>query len=126
LRSSLAPGERPIYWVASSKRDLLRMPRAVVRRIGAALSVAQYGGKHPDAKPWRGEGPGVLEVVCDFEGSAFRAIYVVKFSRAIYVLHCFQKKSPRGSKTARADVDLVATRLKAVRAEYEATYGKDS
>lgn len=101
------------------------MPRAVVRRIGAALGVAQYGGKHPATKPWKGEGPGVLEVVCDFEGGAFRTVYVVKFSRAIYVLHCFQKKSPHGIKTARADIELIAARLKVVRAEYEATHGKD-
>ena len=61
----LAPGEKPLFWIGSSKRDLLAMPDSVVRQMGAALSVAQYGGKHPDAKPWRGLGPGVLEVVSD-------------------------------------------------------------
>lgn len=101
------------------------MPHEVVRRIGAALSVAQYGGKHPHAKPWKGEGAGVLEVVCDFEGNTFRAVYAARFPRAIYVLHCFQKKSVRGSKTPRTDIELIAARLKLARAEHEATYGKN-
>ena len=105
--------ERPVHWVASSKKDLLQMPRPVVREIGIALGVAQQGGKHPSAKPWKGEGPGVFEVVSDFCGDTFRAVYTVAFREAIYVLHCFQKKSPRGRKTAQKDVDLISDRLKA-------------
>jgi len=50
MRRKLAPGEKPLFWIGSSKRDLLAMPDSVVRQMGAALSVAQYGGKHPDAK----------------------------------------------------------------------------
>ena len=65
MRRKLAPGEKPLFWIGSSKRDLLAMPDPVVRQIGAALSVAQYGGKHPDAEPWKGLGPGVFEVVCN-------------------------------------------------------------
>jgi len=57
MRRRLAPGEKPLFWIGSSKRDLLAMPDPVVRQMGAALSVAQYGGKHPDAKPWKGLGP---------------------------------------------------------------------
>jgi phage-related protein len=56
MRDTEAPGERPLYWVASSKKDLLAMPQPVVRAIGIALGVAQQGGKHPSAKPWKGEG----------------------------------------------------------------------
>jgi phage-related protein len=105
-------------------KDLLRMPPQVVRQIGHALGVAQYGGRHPAAKPWKGLGPGVWAVVSDYEGNAFRAVYTVRFYEAVYVLHCFQKKSPRGAKTARTDVDLIAGRLKAAMASYEARYGK--
>jgi len=126
MRSKLEPGERPLFWVASSKKDLLAMPEPAVRAIGVALGVAQYGGKHPSAKPWKGEGPGVLEVVEDFDGDTFRATYTVRFAKAVYVLHCFQKKSPTGIKTAKSDVELVGRRLKAARREYEERYGKAS
>ena len=126
MRSNLAPGERPLYWVASAKKDLLAMPESVVRKIGMALGVAQQGGAHPSAKPWKGDGPGVMEIVSDFDGDAFRGIYTVKFRKAIYVLHCFRKKSPRGMKTAKVDVDLVTQRLKAARNDYEARYGETS
>jgi phage-related protein len=124
MRSKLAPGERPIFWVASSKKDLLAMPKPVVREIGIALSVAQQGGKHPCAKPWKGEGSSVMEIVSDFDGDTFRGVYTLKFRKAIYVLHCFQKKSPNGIKTAKIDVELIAQRLKAARIDYETRYGK--
>jgi hypothetical protein len=56
MRTKLAPGERPVIWMASSKKDLLAMPHGVIRGIGIALGVAQRGGKDPSAKPWKGEG----------------------------------------------------------------------
>lgn len=102
----------------------MAMPEPVIRHIGTALSVAQYGGKHPDAKAWKGLGSGVFEVVSDFDTNTFRAAYVVRFERAVYVLHCFQKKSTRGVRTAKTDVDLIERRLKAAKAEYEAQYGQ--
>jgi phage-related protein len=98
----------------------------VVRQIGAALSVAQYGGKHPDAKPWKGLGPGVFEVVSDYKTDTFRAGYVVRFENAMYVLHCFQKKSPSGTRTAKTDVEMIEHRLKAAQADYEVRYGQAS
>jgi len=124
MRPKLAPGEKPLYWVGSSKQDLLEFPEAVKDAIGSALSVAQFGGKHPAAKPWKGEGPGVLEIVEIYQGSAYRAVYTLHFERAVYVLHAFQKKSPRGIKTARPDVELVTKRLRAARQDHEARYGK--
>jgi phage-related protein len=90
-RESRMPGEKPLLWVGSAKVDLLKFPEAVKDGVGIALSVAQFGGKHPRAKPWKGEGPGVLEVVEDFRGDTFRAVYTVRFERAVYVLHAFQK-----------------------------------
>jgi len=92
--------------------------------IGVAFSVAQFGGKHPSAKPWKGEGSGVLEIVEDHRGDTYRAVYTVKFENAVYVLHAFQKKSPKGIRTAQSDVALVSRRLKAASEDYEARYGK--
>jgi phage-related protein len=93
--------------------------------MGTALSVAQFGGKHPSAKPWRGEGPGVFELVEDHRADTYRVVYTVNFENAIYVLHAFQKKSPTGIKTARADIKLIARWLREARADYEARYAKD-
>jgi phage-related protein len=124
MRRKLAPDEKPLIWIGSSKRDLLAMPGPVVRQIGVAMSVAQYGGKHPDAKPWKGLGSGVFEVVGDFRTDTFRAAYVVRFEHAVYVLHCFQKKSPNGIRTARTDVELIERRLQVAKADYEVRYGQ--
>jgi phage-related protein len=118
-----APGEKPLLWVGSSKRDLVQFPERVIDEVGTALSVAQFGGMHPSAKPWKGEGPGVFEIVEDFDRATYRAVYTVRFEKAIYVLHCFQKKSPTGIKTAKQDVDLIAKRLKDARDDYEVRYG---
>jgi phage-related protein len=125
MRAKLASGERLLIWTASSKKDLLAMPRPVVREIGMALGTAQRGSKAPSAKPWKGEGSGVMEIVSDFDSDIFRAVYTVTFKEAIYVLHCFQKKSPRGRKTAKTDVDLIGARLKAAREEHKQRYGKE-
>ena len=97
----------------------------VVRAVGIALGVAQYGGQHPSAKAWKGEGPGVLEVVEDFKGGTYRAVYTVRFAEALYVLHCFQKKSPSGIRTAQTDVKLIARRLKAAQLDQEQRYGSE-
>lgn len=122
-RAKRAPGERPIYWVASSLDDLLAFPEAVKDKIGIALSVAQFGGKHPAAKPWKGSGGGVFEVAEDYRGDAYRAVYTVKFANAVYVLDAFQKKSTSGIKTRSTDVELIGRRLKLARQDYEANHG---
>ncbi len=81
--------------------------------MGYALDAAQLGVKHPDAKPLAGfGGAGILEVVDDFAGDTYRAVYTVRFSGAVYVLHAFQKKSKRGIKTPQKELDLVKERLK--------------
>jgi phage-related protein len=87
--------------------------------MGYALGVAQLGGKHPSAKPWKGDGPGVFEIVESFDGDTYRALYTVRFAGVIYVLHAFQKKSTVGRKTARIDKDRVTSRLKTARDHYE-------
>jgi phage-related protein len=120
----LAVGERPLDWVGSAKRDFLAFPSPVKDEMGNALGVAQFGGKHPSAKPWKGHGPGVFEVVEDFDGNTYRAVYTVRFAEVVYVLHAFQKKSPRGRRTARPDVELIARRLKVAEADHAARFGK--
>jgi phage-related protein len=123
-RSTRVPGEKPLFWIGSAKSDLLEFPEVVKDEMGVALSVVQFGGKHPKAKPWKGEGSGVLEIVEDHRGDTYRAVYTVKFENAAYVLHVFQKKSPKGIKTAQTDVELVSRRLKVVSEDYKARYGK--
>ncbi len=117
------PGEKPLHWVGSAKKDVLSFPEAVRDHLGIALSVAQFGGKHPSAKPWKGEGAGVMEIVENHAGDTWRVVYTVRFSEAVYVLHAFQKKSTTGIKTAQNDVSLVSERLKQAREDYQQRYG---
>jgi phage-related protein len=124
MRPLLAKGEKPLDWVGSSKRDFLAFPAPVKDELGNALGLAQFGGKHPKAKPWKGQGPGIFEVVEDHDGNTYRAVYTVRFRDVVYVLHAFQKKSPRGIRTARTDIDLIVQRLKIARQDYEARHGK--
>ena len=111
--------EKPLHWVASAKKDYLRFPAVVQDEMGYALGLAQLGARHPNAKPWKGEGPGILEIVEDHRGDTYRAVYTVRFADVVYVLHAFQKKSKSGIKTDQTDVRLIAERLKRVQADYE-------
>jgi phage-related protein len=93
----------------------MAMPEAVQDTFGYALHLAQVGQKHPDAKPMKGfGGAGVVEVVEDFQGDAYRAVYTVRYAEAVYVVHCFQKKSMQGIATPKPDVELIKSRLKAI------------
>jgi phage-related protein len=105
---------KSLLWVSSSKKDLKQMPADVQDVFGHALDLAQSGAKHPDAKPLKGfGGAGVLEMVDDFNTNTYGAVYTVRFGNAIYVLHCFQKKSTTGITTTQCDVDLIRKRLQA-------------
>lgn len=105
---------KPLLWVGSSKKDLQAMPDEVQDSFGYALHLAQTGAKHAHAKPLKGFGSaGVLEVVESEAGSTYRAVYTVKVAAAVYVLHCFQKKSTSGIATPKPDLDLIRERLKA-------------
>jgi phage-related protein len=105
---------KPLRWMGSAKRDLAAMPDEVQDVFGYALHLAQVGGKHRQSKPLTGfGGPGVLEVIEDHQGDTYRAVYTVRFAAAVYVLHCFQKKSKHGISTPKPDIDLISARLKA-------------
>jgi phage-related protein len=113
------PTVKPVRWVGSSLEGLREFPNEAWQNIGFALHFAQAGDKHPSAKPLHGfGGASVLEVVEDHDGETYRAVYTVRFAKAIYVLHCFKKKSKRGIKTPQQDIDLVKSRLKQAEEDY--------
>ena len=112
---------KPIIWMGSAKRDLRTFPEEVKDSMGFALFLAQQGGKHADAKPLRGFGSaGVLEIVEDHRGDAYRAVYTVRLAGRIYVLHAFQKKSNRRIETPKAEINLIKSRLKRAEEEHAA------
>ena len=106
--------------LSATSCGFLRRPRTWETPSGSRNS----GETAPTAKPWKGLGPGVLEIVESHDGNAYRAVYTVRFEKAVYVLHAFQKKSPSGIRTAKRDVDLVAERLRTAERDYEEHYGK--
>ena len=103
---------KPVIWLGDSLRELKTFPAFVQDEMGYAIYLAQCGQKHVSAKPVKGVGSGVLEVVSDHRGDTFRSVYTVRFSDRVFVLHAFQKKSKRGIATPKADIDLIMQRLK--------------
>jgi len=112
--------EKPLEWIASSYKDLLALPAEVRQRFGFALSLSQMGDRYEKTKILKGfGGAGVLEIVEDHIGDTYRAVYTVKFEEAVFVLHCFQKKSESGNATPQTDMDIIRTRLKIATARAE-------
>ena len=113
----MVDGEKPLEWIASSYKDLMALPPDVRRRFGYALSLAQMGDQDDAAKVLKGfGGSGVLEIVEDDAGGTYRAVYTVKFAEAVFVLHCFQKKSKSGIATPKPDMDIIRARLRVAEA----------
>jgi phage-related protein len=109
--------EKPLEWIGSSKKDLMAFPPEVRQHSGYALALAQMGDQDDAAKVLRGfNGAGVLEVVENDADGTYRAVYTVKFAEAVFVLHCFQKKSHRGIATPKTDMDIIHARLKVAQA----------
>jgi phage-related protein len=107
------PTLKPVIWMGSSRKDFGVFPDPVKDRVGYALFVAQQGGKHADAKPLRGfGGAGVVEIVSDHRGDAFRTVYTVRLAGVVYVLHAFQKKSKSGRETPKPDLQVIEGRLR--------------
>lgn len=105
--------EKPLIWIGSTKKDLMALPIGVRKFFGHALDFAQRGERHGSAKPLKGfGGAGVLEVVEDDSAGTFRAVYTARFAEAVFVLHCFQKKSRKGVATPKEDLDVIRDRLK--------------
>ena len=114
---------KPVEWVGSSKAAMKRFPEPVQDRMGFAIYQAQAGLQHCDAKPLKGFGSGVVEVVARHDGGTFRAVYTVRFETAVYVLHAFQKKARRGIATPKQELDLVRRRLRVAEQHYRNTHG---
>lgn len=113
----MADKEKLLEWIGSSHKDLMSLPPDVRRFFGYALSLAQAGDQHDATKVLKGfGGAGVLEVVEDDAGGTYRAVYTVKYEEAVFVLHCFQKKSKRGIATPKEDMDIIRARLKVAEA----------
>ena len=113
----MAEQEKPLIWIGGSKRDLMALPLDVRKFFGHALDFAQHGDQHDAAKPLKGfGGAGVLEIVEGDAGGTYRAVYTVKFAEAVFVLHCFQKKSKSGIATPKEDMDIIHARLKVAEA----------
>jgi len=111
---------KPVRWVGRSRDDLKSFPTDVQRRVGGALWDAQIGQKAPFAKPLKGfGGASVLEIVDDFDGDTYRAVYTLRFAHVVYVLHAFQKKAKRGIATPKAELDLIEQRLKRAKEDYD-------
>jgi phage-related protein len=108
----LTPSVRPLFWVASSRRDYRAFPSRVQESFGFELFLAQTGQHPPSAKRLKGIGGSVVELVGSFDGDAFRAVYTARFEEAVYVLHAFKKKSKRGIETPKQDIDLIKRRLR--------------
>ncbi len=106
--------QKPLEWVGRALDELKALPAPVRRKMGFALRFSQAGLMPDHVKPLRGfKGAGVLEVMEDYDGDTYRAVYTVKLAGVIYVLHCFQKKSKRGIATPKATIDLIRQRLRA-------------
>lgn len=113
----MVENEKPLEWIASSYKDLMALPPDVRRRFGYALSLAQMGDQDDAAKVLKGfGGAGVLEAVEDDAGGTYRTVYTVKFAEAVFILHCFQKKSKSGIATPKSDMDIIRARLKVAEA----------
>jgi phage-related protein len=107
------PSLKRVTWVGTSRKDLRKFPEPVQDHLGYALYVAQRGGKHRDAKALSGfGGAGVVEMVKDYRGDTFRAVYTLRYAGAVYVVHAFQKKSKTGRQTPRRDMELIKQRLR--------------
>lgn len=106
-------------WMGSSLDDFRKLPADVQDVFGFALYHAQRGERHRDTKIMKGFGPGVLEIIDDDAAGTYRAVYTIRFSRAVYVLHVFQKKAKKGIKTPKRDVDLIEKRLAAAKLHYQ-------
>ena len=110
---------KPLFWMGGTRQAVRDFPSGVRRTIGFALGQAQEGGKYAHAKPLKGfGGAGILEIVEDYTGNTYRAVYTVRFAGTVYVLHTFQKKSKHGSKTPQHEIDLVKERLKRAETHY--------
>ncbi|MBK5186916.1 MAG: type II toxin-antitoxin system RelE/ParE family toxin [Gemmatimonadaceae bacterium] len=119
------PDPKPVEWIGSARDDLREMPEAVQDNFGYALYQAQLGLHHASAKRLRGEFGGLIELVENFDGETYRAVYTVKLAGVVYVLHVFQKKSKRGIATPKHELALIRRRWKETKWHHATHYQHD-
>ena len=118
------PAPTPCIFVGASRRELKSLPAEVQGEFGHALYEAQCGGEPVAAKALKGfGGRGVLELLEDFDGSTYRAVYTVRFIEAVYVLRVFQKKSKKGIATPKTEIELIKARLRVAEADHHERFG---
>ena len=111
---------KPVVWIGTSYDDLRDLPGSVQYKVGTALQKVQYGARPATIRTLSGFGnASVLEIKVDDDGSTYRAVYTVRFAGYVFVLHTFQKKSSRGSETAKQDMDIIRDRLRLAEIRYE-------
>jgi phage-related protein len=120
----IASPARPLLWIASSRKDYAEFPPKVQEAFGFELFLAQTGQHPPSAKMLKGVGRGIVELIEDFDGDTYRAVYTARFEMVLFVLHCFKKKSKRGLQTPQSDVDLIKRRFRDAETYY-ANRGED-
>ena len=113
---------KPVEWIGSARDDLRAMPEEVQDDFGYAIHEAQQGKHHPSAKQMRGDLRGLIELVDDFDGDTYRAIYTVKLADVVYVLHVFQKKATHGIATPKREIALIKERWQRAKRHYAAHY----
>lgn len=110
---------RPIGWIRAAQRAFNAFAPPVRDRIGTALTIAARGSKADVAKPMRGLGSGVMEIAVRYRTDAWRVVYVSELSGSLWVVHAFQKKSKRGTRTPKSEIDLIKARLSHLRKELD-------
>ncbi|HEY4115823.1 MAG TPA: type II toxin-antitoxin system RelE/ParE family toxin [Rhizomicrobium sp.] len=116
---------RPLLWVGSSKREYGKFPQQLQGTLGFELFLAQTGQHPPSAKPLKGFGSGTVELIGDFDGDTYRAVYTIRFREAVYVLHAFKKKSKQGSKMMQSDIQLIKDRLRGAEMDHAERFGHE-
>ncbi len=106
------PVSRDLEWLGDSRKNMQAFPKEVQKSLGDELQLIQFGGMPRNAKPFKGIGAGVFELVLRHSTNAYRTVIAVKLGEKIYVLHVFQKKSKRGIETPKPDVDLIRQRYR--------------
>ena len=102
---------RPVGWIRAAQKVFETFPESVRDRANTALTIAAEGGKAGIVKPFKGFGPGVMEIVIQYRGNAWRVIYLTELAGSLWVIHAFQKKSKTGIKTPKEEINLVRSRL---------------
>jgi phage-related protein len=121
--ADLERADKPLHWVASSRKDLKAFPEDVVDIMGFGLRVVQKCDTPDNAKPLKGfGGTGVCEIIENYDTDTYRAVYTVRFPNAVYVLHAFKKKAHQGIKTPKKELDVIKLRLKYAEEDYAARY----